>query len=376
MSARDRARLLVRRSSRSSRPPALRPPGATPADDAAGAQLVSADYERLEQGDDSTVFAAISADGRYVAFQTRARNFFADDDPDPPGQYRAGRRLPLRPADAGAGESRRRRPLRRRRRKRKQRIPPPRRLEPVDQRRRPLRRLRHRRAGLRRRPTPTTTSTSTCATWRSRSAARAPTTSSPRATVATLRPATDRRRPVPGQRTGRRSLARRGDQRRWRQGGVPHRSPLRPAGRRRHRRPGRPDLRSRPRRRHDDAGHRETRPRNRRDDRRTGRRRARRGAQRRRHAPSPGPAATQRRRPASSAARTPTSTFFYYLWRRVARRAERRRPVGSPVSPTPTTRLARRRSTPSSTRPRPGPATGRSPTRSRTGPESSPSSRR
>lgn len=55
-----------------------------------GAQLISADYGRLEQGDDSTVFAAISADGRYVAFQTLARNFFADDDPDPPGQYRAG----------------------------------------------------------------------------------------------------------------------------------------------------------------------------------------------------------------------------------------------------------------------------------------------
>jgi hypothetical protein len=60
------------------------------ADDVDGAQLISADYGRLEQGDDSTVFAAISADGRYVAFQTLARNFFADDDPDPPGQYRAG----------------------------------------------------------------------------------------------------------------------------------------------------------------------------------------------------------------------------------------------------------------------------------------------
>jgi WD40-like Beta Propeller Repeat len=55
-----------------------------------GAQLISADYARLEQGDDSTVFAAISADGRYVAFQTLSRNFFADDDPDPPGKYRAG----------------------------------------------------------------------------------------------------------------------------------------------------------------------------------------------------------------------------------------------------------------------------------------------
>jgi hypothetical protein len=60
------------------------------ADDSDGAQLVSADYERLEQGDDSTVYAAISSDGRYVAIQTRARNFFADDDADPPGQYRAG----------------------------------------------------------------------------------------------------------------------------------------------------------------------------------------------------------------------------------------------------------------------------------------------
>lgn len=55
-----------------------------------GAQIVSADFERLEQGDDSTSFAAISADGRYVAIQTRARNFFADDDPDPVGKYRAG----------------------------------------------------------------------------------------------------------------------------------------------------------------------------------------------------------------------------------------------------------------------------------------------
>lgn len=55
-----------------------------------GAELISADYERLEQGDDSTVYAAISADGRYVVMQTRARNFFADDDPDPAGRYRAG----------------------------------------------------------------------------------------------------------------------------------------------------------------------------------------------------------------------------------------------------------------------------------------------
>lgn len=55
-----------------------------------GAELISADYGRLEQGDDTTDFAAISADGRYVAIQTRSRNFFADDDPDPAGQFRAG----------------------------------------------------------------------------------------------------------------------------------------------------------------------------------------------------------------------------------------------------------------------------------------------
>lgn len=59
-------------------------------DEADGALLVSADYARLEQGDDATVFAAVSADGRYVAIQTRARNFFAADDPDPAGRYRAG----------------------------------------------------------------------------------------------------------------------------------------------------------------------------------------------------------------------------------------------------------------------------------------------
>lgn len=57
---------------------------------AAGAQLVSADYRRLEQADATTRFAAISADGRYVALDTFARNFFADDDPDPPGKFRSG----------------------------------------------------------------------------------------------------------------------------------------------------------------------------------------------------------------------------------------------------------------------------------------------
>lgn len=69
---------------------ALLPPAGAGAFYGNGAQIVSADFDRLEQGDDSTVYAAISADGRYVAIQTRARNFFDDDDPDPPGHYRVG----------------------------------------------------------------------------------------------------------------------------------------------------------------------------------------------------------------------------------------------------------------------------------------------
>jgi Tol biopolymer transport system component len=63
---------------------------ANAADGVEGAELVSADYARLEQGDETTRFAAVSGDGRYVAMQTRSRNFFADDDPDPAGEYRAG----------------------------------------------------------------------------------------------------------------------------------------------------------------------------------------------------------------------------------------------------------------------------------------------
>src|ERR1044072_9584031 len=70
------------------------PPPAPPAPPGAfygnGAQIAPADVQRLEQGDDTTVFAAISANGRYVAIQTLARNFFADGDADPLGQYRAG----------------------------------------------------------------------------------------------------------------------------------------------------------------------------------------------------------------------------------------------------------------------------------------------
>lgn len=71
-------------------------PSAAPAfydngfDGVPGAFLASADYARLEQGDDTTRYATISADGRYVTIETFSRNFFADDDPDPPGEYRAG----------------------------------------------------------------------------------------------------------------------------------------------------------------------------------------------------------------------------------------------------------------------------------------------
>lgn len=59
-------------------------------DGVSGAFLASADYARLEQGDDTTRYAALSADGRYLALEAFARNFFGDDDPDPPGKYRAG----------------------------------------------------------------------------------------------------------------------------------------------------------------------------------------------------------------------------------------------------------------------------------------------
>lgn len=55
-----------------------------------GAEIVSASTARQEQGDDVTESAAVSRDGRFVAFRTRASNFFADDDPDPPGQFRVG----------------------------------------------------------------------------------------------------------------------------------------------------------------------------------------------------------------------------------------------------------------------------------------------
>lgn len=57
---------------------------------APGATVLSASLERLEQADDTTTQVALSGDGRYAAFTTRARNFFADDDADPDGHFRAG----------------------------------------------------------------------------------------------------------------------------------------------------------------------------------------------------------------------------------------------------------------------------------------------
>jgi Tol biopolymer transport system component len=60
-----------------------------------GADIVSVDHASDEQADASTTGAAISANGRYVVFQTRTTNFFEDDgvaggDPEPPGACREG----------------------------------------------------------------------------------------------------------------------------------------------------------------------------------------------------------------------------------------------------------------------------------------------
>jgi WD40-like Beta Propeller Repeat len=54
------------------------------------AQLVSVDNARLEQADGATSAVDLSGDGRWVVFQTRAANFFADDDFDAPGTMRQG----------------------------------------------------------------------------------------------------------------------------------------------------------------------------------------------------------------------------------------------------------------------------------------------
>ncbi len=53
-----------------------------------GAELVSASVEKQEQGNAPTTASAISSDGRFVAFETRATNLF--NDQDPPGVDRIG----------------------------------------------------------------------------------------------------------------------------------------------------------------------------------------------------------------------------------------------------------------------------------------------
>ncbi|HEU4701387.1 MAG TPA: hypothetical protein VFS37_02815 [Conexibacter sp.] len=55
-----------------------------------GAELASVDWGRLEQANGGSVAVDVSGDGRYVVFQTRASNFFADGDADPPGRVRQG----------------------------------------------------------------------------------------------------------------------------------------------------------------------------------------------------------------------------------------------------------------------------------------------
>lgn len=83
---------------------ALAPPACAiygPAAGGFGADIVSVDNASDEQGNEATVDADISADGRYVVFQTRATNFFEDDggiieggvsepDSEPPGTLREG----------------------------------------------------------------------------------------------------------------------------------------------------------------------------------------------------------------------------------------------------------------------------------------------
>lgn len=64
--------------------------GAVPAAYDPGAEIVSVHNERLEQGDGAVLSVAVTPDGRYVVFRTRASNFFADDDPDPEGRRRVG----------------------------------------------------------------------------------------------------------------------------------------------------------------------------------------------------------------------------------------------------------------------------------------------
>ena len=57
---------------------------------APGAAVLSASSERQELADSASQSVAVSGDGRFAAFATRATNLFADDDPDPEGTDRLG----------------------------------------------------------------------------------------------------------------------------------------------------------------------------------------------------------------------------------------------------------------------------------------------
>lgn len=57
---------------------------------APGATVISASLERQELADDLSTQVALSGDGRFAFFTTRARNFYADDDADPAGRFRVG----------------------------------------------------------------------------------------------------------------------------------------------------------------------------------------------------------------------------------------------------------------------------------------------
>ena len=57
---------------------------------APGATLASASLELREQGDEASSAPDLSADGRYVVFETRARNLFGPDFTDPPGAHYEG----------------------------------------------------------------------------------------------------------------------------------------------------------------------------------------------------------------------------------------------------------------------------------------------
>ena len=254
------------------------------------------------------------------------RNFFADDDPDPPGQFRAGGifRFDLQTqalakvADGNLFDEERPTTVRSAAARSTPRSaptaatspsPPPQPLVAADT---------------------NDNSTSTCATWTCRSAIPAPSTSSPRATAATCRPPTAPPAfPLPGSEPGAdvtRGVAISAD---GQQGRLPHRSALRPAGerQRRRRRPARSSSATAPR--HDDPGHRQTRLRDRRDD------------------PEPAGGAvgaalsadgTHGRLDRQNAApqtrflggENTDPGFLYYLWRRVAD-GPARRPGGSPA---------------------------------------------